>query len=596
MRNIIFLLLLSAGALSGYDIQPDAGPREPLRSEPATLSKSGSDKADAMAEFAAFLNGVISKRGKNIRLPEPVLDRLYLAVEKDPESEELLALTGADLTELKGQVPPRMQRLTAFAKQHPEHIRLNLLLVTHLARNSGDNEQSKERFQRAIDLIDAMWKLKKASPADSPDMERLLSARMLQSLLYASLEQFEKADEVISDVLERIPAKRRPEALQTAMSVYLEALKKASSEKPFLIGFLMESDKEKYSRKFEEASAEFIQFLSSPEAELDPEKFLTSAAIFGREGKTDYSLLILTRPLYADLNQLSALRRLAAFYYSNKQYANAARTWARIMALEGGRVPMDSYLHALSLLRAGNVKAAVKAFEEHYKRFPRDVKSLNQYAWAAWLAEEYTRIPGIVEAIPNPPADLLYLKAASEQNLKRYAPALESMLKFNAKQTWDNEEKRSNSRMQTVLLAEKAKRMDVVEKILLPMIEENPDDPELLNLLGYLYSEAGIKLDKALELLEKAVKAEPANQAILDSMAWVLYRRKEYGKALDYIKKALAAEPQPVDSVILDHAGDIWFALGDKKKALEYWKRSLEYYSPDLNVEQVLEKIRKAEK
>ena len=88
------------------------------------------------------------------------------------------------------------------------------------------------------------------------------------------------------------------------------------------------------------------------------------------------------------------------------------------------------------------------------------------------------------------------------------------------------------------------------------------------------------------------MKSEPGNPAILDSMAWALYRRKEYGKALEYIGKALAASPSPVDPVILDHAGDIHSALGDRKKAAEFWRRALETYSPELDTVNVLRKLR----
>lgn len=591
MRFLMSFLLLLSGSLFASDIRLDAEEGKPARSGSPELSAAGAEKAEALADFAAFIQGVISRRdGGKTKLPEAVLDHLYRALEKDPGSNELMALAGADLSDQQGELPARVKRLMEFAKKHPGNISLNVLLASQLVRTG--RKADRERVGFVIDLIDATWKAGKGNAPDSPEMQRLLSARMLQALLLASREEFGKADEVIGEVLERVPERRRPEALQSAMSVYLEAQKKASDETPFLIGFLMESDKEKFSRKFEEVSREFIHLLSQPGVNLDPEKFLTSAAIFEREGKTDYALLVLTRPLYANPDQLGALRRLAAFYYSEKQFANAARLWRRIVELGGGRTPMDSYLHALSLLRAGDAPAAVKAFEDHYKRFPNDVKSLNQYVLAAWLAEEYERIPEIVNAIPAPPPDFLYLKGRSEQILKRYGDALETMLKYEGRRKWENEERLSAFRIQLVLLADKAKRLDVAERILLPMLEKDPKNPELLNLLGYLYADAGVKLEKAGELLENALRADPKNPAILDSMAWMLYRRKEFGKAADYIQKALTAGGEPADPVILDHAGDIFSATGEKQKALEFWKRSLEYFSPDVDPARVLEKIR----
>ena len=61
------------------------------------------------------------------------------------------------------------------------------------------------------------------------------------------------------------------------------------------------------------------------------------------------------------------------------------------------------------------------------------------------------------------------------------------------------------------------------------------------------------------------------------------------------IQKALLRGGTPADPVILEHAGDIFYGAGEKKKALEYWKRALEFYSPDVDPERVLSKIHQAE-
>ena len=67
---------------------------------------------------------------------------------------------------------------------------------------------------------------------------------------------------------------------------------------------------------------------------------------------------------------------------------------------------------------------------------------------------------------------------------------------------------------------------------------------------------------------------------ILDSMAWVCYRLGKYAEAVQWIEKCLAAleenEESP-DAVILDHAGDIYFAAGNKAKAVQYWEKALSF-------------------
>jgi tetratricopeptide (TPR) repeat protein len=101
-----------------------------------------------------------------------------------------------------------------------------------------------------------------------------------------------------------------------------------------------------------------------------------------------------------------------------------------------------------------------------------------------------------------------------------------------------------------------------------------PDSAETLNYMGYMWAEHGIKLDKARELIEKAVKAEPKSAAYLDSMAWVLFKLNQPKEALPYALKAAELSEQP-DATVCDHLGDIYAALKQVEKAREAWRKSL---------------------
>lgn len=94
---------------------------------------------------------------------------------------------------------------------------------------------------------------------------------------------------------------------------------------------------------------------------------------------------------------------------------------------------------------------------------------------------------------------------------------------------------------------------------------------------------------------EITIKAEPENSAYLDTMAWILFHQKKYKESLEYIQKALKAEGNIPDSVIADHAGDIYNALGMKQDALKYWNLSLSVYSEDSDYSKTREKISRAE-
>jgi tetratricopeptide (TPR) repeat protein len=101
-----------------------------------------------------------------------------------------------------------------------------------------------------------------------------------------------------------------------------------------------------------------------------------------------------------------------------------------------------------------------------------------------------------------------------------------------------------------------------------------PDFAEALNYLGYMWAEHGEKLDKAREMIEKALKAEPNNAAYLDSFAWVLFKQKQAQEALPYALKAAELSEKP-DPTVYDHIGDIYAALHQSEKAREAWRKSL---------------------
>jgi tetratricopeptide (TPR) repeat protein len=105
-------------------------------------------------------------------------------------------------------------------------------------------------------------------------------------------------------------------------------------------------------------------------------------------------------------------------------------------------------------------------------------------------------------------------------------------------------------------------------------LQLSPDWPEACNYLGYMWADRGEKLDRARELIEKAVKAEPKNAAYLDSLGWVLFKLKQPDDALRRVLQAIELSPKP-DPTVYDHLGDIYAALSQLEKARDAWQKSL---------------------
>jgi tetratricopeptide (TPR) repeat protein len=118
------------------------------------------------------------------------------------------------------------------------------------------------------------------------------------------------------------------------------------------------------------------------------------------------------------------------------------------------------------------------------------------------------------------------------------------------------------------------------EKYFEKCLQLSPNFDEAQNYLGYMWAEHGTNLDRARDLIEKAVKADPKNSAYLDSMAWVLFKLNQPRQALDYELKAMANSEEE-DAELYDHLGDIYSALGQKQKARDAWRKSLRLESND---------------
>lgn len=121
---------------------------------------------------------------------------------------------------------------------------------------------------------------------------------------------------------------------------------------------------------------------------------------------------------------------------------------------------------------------------------------------------------------------------------------------------------------------ERLGQFDDAEREFQWIIKKAPDHGLALNYLGYMYADQGIKLDQALQMIEKAVSLDPQNGAFLDSYAWVLFRLGRHDEALIQMKEALKYDES--DAVLYDHQGDIYSALTSHELARESWIKALE--------------------
>ena len=110
---------------------------------------------------------------------------------------------------------------------------------------------------------------------------------------------------------------------------------------------------------------------------------------------------------------------------------------------------------------------------------------------------------------------------------------------------------------------------DKAEKDLLASLEASPDQAYVINYLAYSWIEQGIKIEKSLEMLEKANKLRSNDPYIIDSLGWALFKLKRFKESKDYLQ--LAVKLMPADPIVNDHYGDVLWKNGKELQARYYW-------------------------
>ena len=111
------------------------------------------------------------------------------------------------------------------------------------------------------------------------------------------------------------------------------------------------------------------------------------------------------------------------------------------------------------------------------------------------------------------------------------------------------------------------------ENTLRQVLSKDPNNATALNNLGYFLTEHNERLDEALGMIERAVRAEPSNASFLDSLGWVNFKLGKLKEAERYLNDA--ARRNPASATIQEHLGDLFKKLGQEEKAQASWRRAL---------------------
>jgi Flp pilus assembly protein TadD len=137
---------------------------------------------------------------------------------------------------------------------------------------------------------------------------------------------------------------------------------------------------------------------------------------------------------------------------------------------------------------------------------------------------------------------------------------------------------------------ERRKDWKAAESDLKKALELNPDQPLVLNYLGYSWVDQGANLDEAFRMLRRAVDLRQRDGYVVDSLGWAYYRLGRYDDAVRELEKAIDLKPS--DPVINDHLGDAYWRVGRKLEAQFQWNHARDLGPDPDDLPKILEKIK----
>ena len=272
------------------------------------------------------------------------------------------------------------------------------------------------------------------------------------------------------------------------------------------------------------------------------EMFHSLAGALSGEATDVFTLVYARLGEYLRPDHVDAILLVAALLESQDQYDLATISYNRIPR-EDPAYPVAELGRAEALIAADRRDAAIEALQQLAKSYPDQ-----EVIWAT-LGDVLRRAERFEEAITAYDAAIaLFETEISGQWPVYYARGI---------------------------CHERQKRYESAEADMRKALELQPDQPQVLNYLGYSFLEQGRNFDEALTMIETAVAARPEDGYIIDSLGWGYYRLGRYEEAVAPMERAV--ELMPVDAVVNDHLGDVYWAVGRKREAEFQWSRALSF-------------------
>lgn len=483
------------------------------------------------ASAAAFYRSALRTDPKNSEL----LDRAFISSLADGDIDEAVKLADRILTQDKAN---RVARLVVGVR--------DLKLKKYAAAQSNINQSVRGPITDLVATLLSAWAAYGAGDSKGAvaSIDKLtgpewypifkdLHAGMIYELSGKEKDagaRFEKVYKLDDSMLRTVDeyarwiSRNKDAAAATAM---YEAFDKKLPRHPLVLEGIKET----------KAGKKLPPLIDSPQAGA-AEALYGIGATLTRRGGEDLALVYLQLALYLQPNHPLALLSLADLYESVKKPQMAIKVYERMPASSPLKRNAQIQL-ATNLDAADRSDEAIKILKEVTADQPKDIEAIlalgNIERGRKKFADCATTYSQAIDALPASSGD---------------------------KNAWVTYYYRG-------ICEERSKQWNKAEADMRKALELQPEQPHVLNYLGYSWIDQGINLDEGMKMIKRAVDQRPDDGYIVDSLGWAYYRIGNYDEAVKNLERAIDLKPE--DPTINDHLGDAYWRVGRTLEAKFQW-------------------------
>ena len=542
---------------------------------------------------------------------DPEIVQHIVDIETDPIWATYTHFTLSSIYKKKGEFERARDHLAIALKGDPESLYLNREMALIL-RQLKDYDAAKEYVLKCIHL----------APEERGYVILLGEIHMLSG-------DEDTALEIYQDVLEQAPNQSRIRLIVSTILIKKKRFDEAHNQLDILIQKDPNLVIAHYYRgrvlieqgKVGPAEQSFLRALELNE-KMEP-ALLSLGGLYQMQRKYESAVEVYERHLgfYPSNNVIR--ERLINLYYELGQKEKAEKLTEELKSLSK---PGDPGRQALGLiyLRHGRLEESIAELELIVSAWPEDEKSRYYLAIAYQengqldeALEQFSKIIETSSLFGNARLQMAYILSEQE----KYEQAIEILNKameiqqenidlhlmaanvYEAQEEYEKaidvirrglEQDGKNVRLifRLGVMLDKTGHKEACIVEMRRVLEIDADNADALNYIGYTYAEQGIRLDEAMELIQRALKIKPDSGYIIDSLGWVYYQKGLYDEALEMLEQAASLTPD--DPTIREHLGDVYFKKGDYGKSLEMYKMALRLDHPKKDL--IHEKIEAAKR